>query len=56
MVDLPSFTDGLIFRRPKEFIECDDPIDHKGNKTAKEEVGMGCVKVRSEPLDKFFFL
>ncbi|KAL7299852.1 hypothetical protein TKK_0007185 [Trichogramma kaykai] len=29
---------------PKEFIECDDPIDHKGNKTAKDEAGMGCVK------------
>ncbi|KAL6439194.1 hypothetical protein ACFW04_003848 [Cataglyphis niger] len=30
---------------PKEFIECEDPIDHKGNKTAKEEnQGYGCVK------------
>ncbi|KAG7190641.1 hypothetical protein KM043_006723 [Ampulex compressa] len=29
---------------PKEFIECEDPVDHKGNKTAKEETGFGCVK------------
>ncbi|XP_003696155.1 TM2 domain-containing protein CG11103 [Apis florea] len=29
---------------PKEFIECEEPIDHKGNKTAKEETGFGCVK------------
>ncbi|XP_046432685.1 TM2 domain-containing protein CG11103 [Neodiprion fabricii] len=29
---------------PKEFIECAEPIDHKGNKTAKEELGYGCVK------------
>lgn len=40
-----SFIHGLTLCRPKEFIECDDPIDHKGNKTAKEEMGMGCVKV-----------
>ncbi|XP_066991504.1 TM2 domain-containing protein amaretto isoform X1 [Anabrus simplex] len=29
---------------PLEFLECDEPIDHKGNKTAKDEVGYGCVK------------
>ncbi|XP_076241317.1 TM2 domain-containing protein 2 amaretto [Calliopsis andreniformis] len=29
---------------PKEFIECEEPFDHKGNKTAKEERGSGCVK------------
>ncbi|XP_014479291.1 PREDICTED: TM2 domain-containing protein CG11103 [Dinoponera quadriceps] len=29
---------------PIEFIECEEPIDHKGNKTAKEEIGFGCVK------------
>jgi len=29
---------------PKEFIECEEPIDHKGNKTAKHETGYGCVK------------
>lgn len=33
------------FCRPKEFIECEEPIDHKGNKTAKEETGFGCIKV-----------
>lgn len=34
-----------IFFRSKEFIECEDPVDHKGNKTAKDETGFGCVKV-----------
>lgn len=29
---------------PEEFIECQEPIDHRGNKTAKEELGYGCVK------------
>ncbi|XP_015592159.1 TM2 domain-containing protein CG11103 [Cephus cinctus] len=29
---------------PKEFLECEDPVDHKGNKTAREEMGHGCVK------------
>lgn len=29
---------------PWEFISCKDPVDHKGNKTAKEELGYGCVK------------
>lgn len=32
------------FFLPEEFIECDEPVDHKGNKTAKEESGHGCVK------------
>lgn len=27
-----------------EFIDCEDPVNHKGNKTAKEEHGHGCVK------------
>lgn len=30
---------------PEEFIDCDDPIDHKGNQTAFEETGYGCVKI-----------
>ncbi|XP_066156651.1 TM2 domain-containing protein CG11103-like [Euwallacea fornicatus] len=29
---------------PWEFIDCDEPIDHKGNKTALDELGYGCVK------------
>ncbi|XP_022192771.1 TM2 domain-containing protein CG11103 [Nilaparvata lugens] len=29
---------------PMEFIECEDLVDHKGNRTAKEEAGHGCVK------------
>ena len=34
----------LLFTRPLEFIDCEEPIDHKGNKTAKEEAGKGCIK------------
>lgn len=29
---------------PLEFLDCEEPVDHKGNKTAKEELGHGCVK------------
>ncbi|XP_015184159.1 PREDICTED: TM2 domain-containing protein CG11103 [Polistes dominula] len=29
---------------PIEFLECEQPTDLKGNKTAKEESGPGCVK------------
>lgn len=29
---------------PMQFIQCDLPVDHKGNKTAKEEAGHGCIK------------
>lgn len=29
---------------PIEFLDCDQPVDHKGNHTAKESVGHGCVK------------
>lgn len=29
---------------PNEFIECQEPVDHKGNATAKEALGYGCVK------------
>ncbi|XP_014254973.1 TM2 domain-containing protein CG11103 [Cimex lectularius] len=29
---------------PLDFLDCDEPVDHKGNKTAKEEAGYGCVK------------
>ncbi|EAT37083.1 AAEL010891-PA [Aedes aegypti] len=29
---------------PLEFMDCDEPLDHKGNRTAKEELGHGCVK------------
>lgn len=27
-------------------MDCDEPVDLKGNKTAKEELGFGCLKVR----------
>uniref|UniRef100_A0AAG5CTS1 TM2 domain-containing protein n=1 Tax=Anopheles atroparvus TaxID=41427 RepID=A0AAG5CTS1_ANOAO len=29
---------------PLEFIDCDEPYNHKGNRTAREEFGYGCVK------------
>lgn len=29
---------------PLEFLECDEPHDHKGNDTAKKATGYGCVK------------
>ncbi|XP_059477286.1 TM2 domain-containing protein CG11103 [Neocloeon triangulifer] len=29
---------------PREFIECDEPVDHKFNKSAKQKLGHGCVK------------
>lgn len=29
---------------PPEFLDCADPVDHKGNKTARDELGHGCVK------------
>lgn len=29
---------------PLEFLECEAPVDHKGNKTARDEAGHGCVK------------
>ncbi|XP_037028470.1 TM2 domain-containing protein CG11103 [Bradysia coprophila] len=29
---------------PIDFLDCKEPIDHKGNKTARDEVGHGCLK------------
>lgn len=29
---------------PVEFLDCKDPVDHKGNKTARDELGHGCLK------------
>lgn len=29
---------------PLHFLDCSDPIDHKGNKTARDEMGHGCIK------------
>lgn len=29
---------------PDEFIECDLPINHRGNQTAKDELGYGCIR------------
>ncbi|KAK9880183.1 hypothetical protein WA026_010056 [Henosepilachna vigintioctopunctata] len=29
---------------PNEFIECQEPVDHKGNESARLELGYGCVK------------
>lgn len=38
-----------------EFIECQEPVDHRGNKTARDELGYGCVKfggMRFEDVDE----
>ncbi|KOB65259.1 hypothetical protein OBRU01_23000 [Operophtera brumata] len=29
---------------PLEFLDCDEPIDHKGNSSAKQAIGHGCIK------------
>ncbi|KAF6199663.1 hypothetical protein GE061_005961 [Apolygus lucorum] len=29
---------------PLDFLECDPPVDHKGNVSAREEAGHGCAK------------
>lgn len=29
---------------PLDFLECQEPVDHKGNRTARDEVGHGCVR------------
>lgn len=29
---------------PMEFLDCKDPVDHKGNKTARDLLGHGCLK------------
>lgn len=29
---------------PLEFLTCQEPLDHKGNKTARDELGHGCLK------------
>ena len=31
--------------RPIEFLECEEPFDHKGNETARLQMGFGCSKV-----------
>lgn len=31
---------------PTDFIECEKLVDHKGNSTARDKLGYGCVKVR----------
>ena len=29
---------------PREFIECNEPVDHRGNETAKITLGHGCLR------------
>lgn len=36
-----------------EFLDCDEPVDHKGNKTARDEAGHGCVRVSMYCKQKF---
>ncbi|KAL7839228.1 hypothetical protein SRHO_G00258860 [Serrasalmus rhombeus] len=33
---------------PEEFIYCEEPEDHKGNSTALQEVGHGCLKIGNQ--------
>lgn len=35
----------FLICRPQDFMDCDEPLDLKGNKTAKEELGFGCLRV-----------
>lgn len=37
----------LLYGRSLDFVDCDEPVDLKGNKTAKEELGFGCLKVHT---------
>nr|CAG4644458.1 EOG090X0IT6 [Lepidurus arcticus] len=40
---------------PVDFLDCEEPLDLKGNKTAQEELGYGCVKMggqRYEDVEK----
>lgn len=40
---------------PLEFLDCDEPIDHKGNTSARDAIGHGCVKfggVKYEKVEK----
>lgn len=40
---------------PLEFLDCDEPIDHKGNSSAKLAIGHGCVRfggVRYKDVEK----
>jgi len=29
---------------PREFLQCNEPVDHRGNETARKESGHGCLK------------
>ena len=45
----------MFWDRPDEFIKCEPPVDHKGNKTLRDEVGHGCLKMggqRYEDVEK----
>jgi hypothetical protein len=35
-------------------MDCDEPVDLKGNKTAKDELGFGCLKVYTDQV--FIFI
>lgn len=40
---------------PIDFLDCKDPVDHKGNRTARDELGHGCLKfggVRYEDVER----
>lgn len=44
LVDNANNADNNVIR-PLEFLECQEPFDHKGNETARKEAGHGCSKV-----------
>jgi len=35
----------IYFQRDEDFIECEQPLDLKGNATVKQLLGYGCTKV-----------
>lgn len=37
-----------------EFLDCDDPVDHKDNATSQNEAGHGCLKVIN--LENYLFI
>lgn len=40
---------------PDQFIQCQEPVDHKGNVTSKDELGFGCIKfggIKYESVEK----
>jgi len=43
---LSEWKSDVCVDRPQEFLKCELPVDLKGNSTARDELGYGCVNVR----------